>query len=129
MWHRKRFFPGKGIFWLFILIFAFGGLGKSGFPGFLVPLFIFWFIGPYIFSAFKPPRKERFRREFAREPRPRQETAAQAAPPRPEPARAAPTRSLSNVPSSCRACGGPADETTVVWRGNRPVCGFCGTGF
>jgi len=42
---------------------------------------------------------------------------------------APPVRSLDQVPPNCKACGGPATQTTVEWRGSRPVCGYCGSGF
>lgn len=126
MRHRRRYFPGKGIFWIFILIFLFGGMGKSGFPGIFVPLMIFWFIGPLVFSATRQSKKRAFRPEPARATTP-------AAGPRPQPKAASfrqmPVRSLEGIPAVCRSCGGPANETTVEWRGSRAVCGFCGTAF
>ena len=126
--HRRHFFPGKGILWIFILFFLFGEIGKSGFPGFILPVVIIWFVFSML-SGVLP--KSRMRWEPPAQPR--QDRPVQQ-PPAVRPAvreapRPAPARSMAGIPSRCKACGGPANETTVEWAGIKAQCGFCGTGF
>ncbi len=132
MWHRRGFFPIKGLFILFVLFSIFGGTGKSVFPGFFILLILFWIFVPAVGSAVNVGRRHRKSARFepAREAR---RVPAPAPPPirveqiqvRP----AAQVRSLADLPSSCKACGGPVTETTVDWRGSRALCGYCGSGF
>ncbi len=115
----------------------FGGFGKSGMGGFIVPMLIIWIGGSILFSAIGSttsrkfePRQRIYPKREIRVVRPSERPAVKpvakaVATPAPQPQ----VRSLAGVPSTCKACGGPANETTVQWRGSKPYCGFCGTGF
>jgi len=131
MWHHRGGFRGGWVFWIILIMFFSGFMGKAGIPGFVIPLFIFWMV----MSAFSGAKRTEPR---LRRPRYQPEAPSAARQPSPEPdaiRRPAPsmvvdtdTRSLTGLPGHCKSCGGPVDETTVRWRGSYPACGFCGTG-
>ena len=133
MWFPGHKFRGGGIFWIFALLFLFGKLGEAGLPGFVLLIIFFWVCVPWFFGVGRRAANPHPRRKA----RPRiypEEIPVREARPAPAPSKAhtklveTRRRDLSGLPAHCRACGGPADTTTVRWRGEYPVCGYCGSG-
>jgi hypothetical protein len=103
---------------------------------------IIWFVVPMLFSMFDrqdwhPSSRPRQRKDQWKRRRPgKGMTREDPFTPRPlqtvqvvEPAVSpTPSRKLDGIPSSCQACGGPANETTIRWRGTKPSCGYCSSG-
>lgn len=124
---RRPFFP----FWIFFLLF-FLAAGKGSFIAWLFPLILLGIFGPMLWSLSSGGRKWTQDRNWepTRNPIPPQWQTPQP----PQPARSTvtrtdsqPTRSTVGLPTTCPACGGPVNPTTLEWRTNTPHCGYCGT--
>ena len=133
MWHRRRRYPFKGLLFLFLGLLFFSGFGKSGFGSWVAPMILLWIFVPMAARAFRPRRRPmhdvRIPPEAIRKPRRKAATPRPPAPGRTPPGmKNNPRHSLTGLPANCPACGGPADSSTLRWRGDRPYCGYCGTG-
>lgn len=140
MFHRRfrrkrRFFP----FWIFIILF-FVVMGKSSSWMWMLPFFLIWVFGPMLWAISSGGNKWDHNSEWEspRDPIPPQwqtppqnpdrSTVFQTAPPLATPdLPSRPTRSTAGLPTTCPACGGPINNTTLDWRADAPHCGYCGT--
>ncbi|GAB4579370.1 MAG: hypothetical protein Fur0022_21080 [Anaerolineales bacterium] len=134
---RKNFFP----FWIF-LIFFFFVTGKADFWAWMLPFFLIWMFGPMLWAmvsgerkwedngAWKPsrnpippqwqappPEKDPWNTPYPTESSPK---------PQPSSSFSQPSRSTAGLPTTCPACGGPINPTTLNWRSDAPHCGYCG---
>jgi len=126
---RKHFyFP----FWIFaILFFSFMG---DGWWAWMFPFFLFWCFGPMVWGMVSGSRHWEEEREWKDQPA--HIPADWQTPPQPKPAPRTPAqittvgqppRSMTGLPTTCAACGGPVNPTTVAWHHTSPHCGYCGT--
>lgn len=134
-YRRKTFFP----FWIFFVILFFGFAGKSGIWAFMLPFFLIWMLGSMAWGLSSGARQWEDQRKWKQarlEPRdiptqwqtPPQSRPAPHQAPTKVPTVGQPLRSMAGLPTTCAACGGPVNATTVEWRaGNPPHCGYCGT--
>jgi hypothetical protein len=121
--YGRKVFP----FWIFFILF-FVFAGKSGLWMWVFPFFLIWMFGPMFWSFSSGGRKWEHEREVdsSRNPIP---PAWQAPSPTPRTVHppAQPMRSTAGLPTTCPACGGPINPTTLEWRTQTPHCGYCGT--